>query len=815
MPLFLTKLSRFGWFLLFFLIILVFSQVMWAIASSSHQWRKDDTASDTPALNNKKNFSNFSSNQLNVFNDICFINSKDGWIVGSNGRILQTTDGGNTWKIVPSGVTTNLLTVNILNAQNGWAAGEDGIILGWDGDKWSVKYEDEQLRIFDIQFSSSTNGIAMAGNRLLQTQNAGNSWRPLEAPGDQNLIGAHLFNHQEGWTFGGTANSEASLLSWNGYELEDRTPQSMQNLIMDMDFVTNEKGWLVGFGNSVLHTSDKGKTWHRQNIDTEKGLIYKIDFPDTLNGWIITQSGEIFKTKDGGRSWILNHKEDATLLGLQFIDYKRGWIVGSGGTILKTDNGGKSWKKYNFDNTLILSYLKGAYCIIANDFIREPKLFMHVPVISLHSSPITFELGEITPKSKFKSSRTIKKQGDNWLVEVTFNSLNAGDSVFVPYDSWILKRSTSFNDRPEFVEISALKNIPESVKPYLKSSKIAQSSNPEIEVKARNLSLGHQNLVDICDAIINFTGNSIQYKGGNEQEALTTLRNGYGVCNGKANLAVALFRSIGIPARILMVAKTHFIIEYYLPTYGWIRAESTSGFPIQPSEQNTVMWTASVEDEMASPYNGIVCYWGTNDRRLLYDILYDETEQNESVTGIQVTPQRAETLLDIAKSNWRQYNKFLNQNTSSKGRRLFDQAVAYHFQARQALEMNDIEEFSKNLEFAQSAYEQINSRPSTNSVQNEEYLLDSFSLMQNYPNPFNDKTLIHFKLPKAGIAKIRIFNIAGQEVATLLDEYRQAGIHNVSWNATDRRGQAIASGIYFYQLEFQGFVLKKEAIYLK
>jgi flagellar hook assembly protein FlgD len=73
--------------------------------------------------------------------------------------------------------------------------------------------------------------------------------------------------------------------------------------------------------------------------------------------------------------------------------------------------------------------------------------------------------------------------------------------------------------------------------------------------------------------------------------------------------------------------------------------------------------------------------------------------------------------------------------------------------------------------------------------------------MQNYPNPFNSSTVIHFNLPTSDIIYLSIYNIAGQQVATLAQGMRQAGTHVINWNGKDDNEHALASGLYFYRLQ--------------
>ncbi len=83
-------------------------------------------------------------------------------------------------------------------------------------------------------------------------------------------------------------------------------------------------------------------------------------------------------------------------------------------------------------------------------------------------------------------------------------------------------------------------------------------------------------------------------------------------------------------------------------------------------------------------------------------------------------------------------------------------------------------------------------------------------LNQNFPNPFNPTTTIAFSLPERAHATLRVYNILGQEVVTLVDEVLSPGPHEVRWDAADR-----ASGVYFYRLTFQDKALTKKMALLK
>ena len=76
----------------------------------------------------------------------------------------------------------------------------------------------------------------------------------------------------------------------------------------------------------------------------------------------------------------------------------------------------------------------------------------------------------------------------------------------------------------------------------------------------------------------------------------------------------------------------------------------------------------------------------------------------------------------------------------------------------------------------------------------------TYALSQNFPNPFNPQTAIHFGLPIPGRVELAVFNMMGQQVATLVEGMREAGTYAIHWDGRADDGQALASGVYFYRL---------------
>ena len=91
----------------------------------------------------------------------------------------------------------------------------------------------------------------------------------------------------------------------------------------------------------------------------------------------------------------------------------------------------------------------------------------------------------------------------------------------------------------------------------------------------------------------------------------------------------------------------------------------------------------------------------------------------------------------------------------------------------------------------------------------------SYALGQNYPNPFNPGTMIDYALPNAGHVTLEIFNVLGQEVRTLVNEFNTAGLHTVEWDGRSNDGATVSTGIYLYRIQASEFTQTRKMILVK
>ena len=100
--------------------------------------------------------------------------------------------------------------------------------------------------------------------------------------------------------------------------------------------------------------------------------------------------------------------------------------------------------------------------------------------------------------------------------------------------------------------------------------------------------------------------------------------------------------------------------------------------------------------------------------------------------------------------------------------------------------------------------------PIEDKMGDEHVKLERFKLNQNYPNPFNPSTTIEFDLPKSSEVSLKVYNILGEEVATLLSGSLLSGSHSVEWDASN-----LASGVYLYRLQAGDYVETRKMVVMK
>ncbi len=103
----------------------------------------------------------------------------------------------------------------------------------------------------------------------------------------------------------------------------------------------------------------------------------------------------------------------------------------------------------------------------------------------------------------------------------------------------------------------------------------------------------------------------------------------------------------------------------------------------------------------------------------------------------------------------------------------------------------------------------------TVGVEEENKTPKSFYIYQNYPNPFNPETTIKFQIPKSTFVTLKIYNISGKEIKSLVNETKSVDFYSVKWDGTNNNGLRVNSGVYIYRIKAGSFTDVKKMVFLK
>jgi photosystem II stability/assembly factor-like uncharacterized protein len=304
--------------------------------------------------------------------DIWFIDPMMGWAVNSNGQIIKTTDGGNTWEQQFQD-DIYLRCIGFATPLKGWA------------------------------------GTLTEGKRFYATTDSGQNWTLIDnllpelAPSA--ICGLTVVNESVVYGSGTNFPNRPPRMvktvdggaTWTAWEMSEHA-----TILIDNYFTSPERGWVVGgkadpaIANPsrddvipvVLFTEDGGKTWVNrvENISSSFPLGewgWKIQFLNDQVGFVSLENfnqGAILKTTDGGQTWVRlrinDPQENANLEGIGFVDENHGWVGGwgaadfIGGFSSETTDGGKNWQDANqigqfinrfrfFGNPVTVGYASG------------------------------------------------------------------------------------------------------------------------------------------------------------------------------------------------------------------------------------------------------------------------------------------------------------------------------------------------------------------------------------------------------------------------------------------------------------------------
>ena len=300
----------------------------------------------------------------------CFALSNSRFIaVGDNGKIALSTNAGSTLNSLETRVTNQELWGIHHFGSTFFAVGDAGTILKStnDGQTWSNLNSGNTDNLRSI-IAINANTAVVVGNAgtILKTTNGGTTWTQISTGYSDDI---NVIYRLPNGTLYAIGNNDLVLKSTNdgsSWTFETTSFTGFQYNFTDVNFATNDTGFIATNSAEIITTDDGGQNWYLRMTGLF-GQMTCLSFVDGLKGWIGSDNGEILYTDDGGQTWT-----DRSMVGftnrihrLKFNNQITGWAFTENG-IYKTINGGLIWtKEFSPCANVHAADLSGNYSAIA------------------------------------------------------------------------------------------------------------------------------------------------------------------------------------------------------------------------------------------------------------------------------------------------------------------------------------------------------------------------------------------------------------------------------------------------------------------
>jgi photosystem II stability/assembly factor-like uncharacterized protein len=248
---------------------------------------------------------NFEENDLGVdvgLNDI-FIRKNDIWIVGDAGTIIHSTDGGRSFmkRVYDSSRRAyaqsktqylELYSVEFEDEKRGFIVGDEGLILATTdgGFSWEEQKSGVNAQLFHLSFRGKEGWVVGTGGTVLHTSDAGKNWYPQRSGVDADLNRVYLITDKIGLITGDNGTllrTENAGANWQKIDL------GVQEPLFGMSFIDKKTGWVVGYQGRVIRTYDGGLHWIEQASATATDL-FSVSFKEH-RGYAIGRDGLLMR----------------------------------------------------------------------------------------------------------------------------------------------------------------------------------------------------------------------------------------------------------------------------------------------------------------------------------------------------------------------------------------------------------------------------------------------------------------------------------------------------------------------------------------
>jgi len=268
-------------------------------------------------------------------NSIAFIDDYKGFIAGDSGTVLQSLDGGNTWKKIKSQYANSFNSI-CFNDNKLFVVGTSGFIGMFNNSPNQIQkiISNTSETLFKIYFIDINTGFIIGSNGLiLKTYDGGLSWLIIPSNVKENLFSISFADSKNGIVVGWMG----TILRTNDGGLNWQKPKiNINTYFKDVLFVNEFLGLIVGGEGKILRTENGGQDWDEIDIGSVSGL-YKVSLDNNGEGIVLSNRGEIFFSYDSGKTWTKKTVGQTLILNdLKQLNSGNFVIACNGGNIYKS-----------------------------------------------------------------------------------------------------------------------------------------------------------------------------------------------------------------------------------------------------------------------------------------------------------------------------------------------------------------------------------------------------------------------------------------------------------------------------------------------
>ena len=680
-----------------------------------------------------------------------------------------------TQQISPIGY--NVSDVFLIDSMNIILVG-DSIYKSTDGGMtWNNKTNENFIGLLNsVFFIDSDIGWACGDGILLKTTDAGETWSQF--PWNFSYFSDVFFTSKDnGWlaTFSGIYKTTNGGNLWQ---------IKSQGDYYQIKFVNTNLGWATGYypntdNYSLVKTTDNGNTWNEKYI-FHNNTIGEFSFVSELTGWTI-DNDSLMKTTDGGDSWHAYPLPTSSNSFFEFVDSLNGIVFGY--SIYKTIDGGLSWLEcnsfthsYYFASSFFnkdIGMLIGRGGTLLKTIDGGSTWEDHLKIVDANLSSI-----------QFINQQTGWIAGYDGLTNrgLIFKTINNGlkwDKVL--FDSLTDIKSLHFVDENNGLALAT--KVP--------STEVLLMRTTDSGDNWENKVISELNYAEDCYFL-------------NESVGWVISRNGwiYKTTNGGDSwIEGSIFEGPDL-----------YSIQFINDSVGWISAEKGI---IYKTIDGGFNWNIQQLENTGTTYK--IFFVDSNVGWGIFQMGYDfflikTVDGGKNWASTLLPPNEGYRSLYFIDDNigWVS-GEFNIYYTTNSGNTWDAQLNGIYYTT------NNIYFSDQNSGWAVGSGDNRILHTTNGGVtfieeENNPAQPKQFLLQQNYPNPFNPSTTISYQIPKAGYVTLKVYDILGNEVTTLVNEEKPAGSYNVEFTMSNLK---LSSGIYFYRLQAQDYIETKKMVLLK